>query len=73
MTSFPSFSMWLKQRRKLLDLTQEQLARKVVYTTSLWQKIESGERRSSRHAGIRVCAILSIICTVCLGSSPRLY
>jgi predicted ATPase/DNA-binding XRE family transcriptional regulator len=43
-----SFGHWLKQRRKELDLTQEELALLVNCSMVLIQKIEAGERRPSR-------------------------
>ncbi len=47
MSASTSFGAWLKQRRKSLDLTQVELAHRISCTTSLLQKIESGERRPS--------------------------
>jgi predicted ATPase/transcriptional regulator with XRE-family HTH domain len=43
-----SFSHWLKQRRKLLDLTRNDLARCAGCSPKTIEKIESGERRPSR-------------------------
>ena len=43
-----SFGNWIKRRRKALDLTQQELARKVGCSSSLIFKIESDERRPSR-------------------------
>jgi predicted ATPase/transcriptional regulator with XRE-family HTH domain len=42
------FGEWIKQRRKLLDLTQDELARKTGCSASALRKIESGERRPSK-------------------------
>jgi predicted ATPase/DNA-binding XRE family transcriptional regulator len=42
------FGQWLKQRRKSLDITQEDLALQVDCSVSTIEKIESGERRPSR-------------------------
>lgn len=42
-----SFGSWLKQRRKMLDLTQADLARRVGCATVTIQKIEADERRPS--------------------------
>jgi transcriptional regulator with XRE-family HTH domain len=42
-----SFGLWLKQRRKMLDLTQADLARRVGCATITIQKIEADERRPS--------------------------
>ena len=43
-----SFGSWVKRRRKALDLTQDELARRVGCSLSLIFKIESDERRPSR-------------------------
>src|SRR5918996_2812075 len=43
-----SFGNWVKRRRKALDLTQQELARRVGCSVSLIFKIESDERRPSR-------------------------
>ncbi|HSL28548.1 MAG TPA: tetratricopeptide repeat protein [Anaerolineales bacterium] len=43
-----SFGNWVKRRRKALDLTQQELARRVGCSASLIFKIESDERRPSR-------------------------
>jgi predicted ATPase/transcriptional regulator with XRE-family HTH domain len=42
-----SFGVWIKRRRKALDLTQQQLARQIGCSPSLIFKIESDERRPS--------------------------
>lgn len=43
-----SFGIWVKRRRKSLDLTQQELARQIGCSPSLIFKIESDERRPSR-------------------------
>ena len=43
-----SFGDWVKRRRKALDLTQQELAKKVGCSVSLIFKMESDERRPSR-------------------------
>lgn len=43
-----SFGLWVRQRRKLLDLTQEELARQVGCSVSAIRKIEADLRRPSR-------------------------
>jgi predicted ATPase/DNA-binding XRE family transcriptional regulator len=43
-----SFGHWMKQRRKALDLTQDELARRVGCSTMMIYKVEAGERRPSR-------------------------
>jgi predicted ATPase/transcriptional regulator with XRE-family HTH domain len=42
------FGEWVKQRRKMLDLTQEELARKSGCSVFALRKIESGDRRPSK-------------------------
>ncbi|HSK66758.1 MAG TPA: helix-turn-helix transcriptional regulator, partial [Anaerolineales bacterium] len=44
-----SFGSWIKRRRKTLDLTQQELARQVGCSLATIVKIESDERRPSRH------------------------
>ena len=43
-----SFGNWVKRRRKALDLTQQELAKRVGCSSSLIFKIESDGRRPSR-------------------------
>ena len=43
-----SFGLWMRKRRKALDVTQHELAQKVGCSDSLIFKIESDERRPSR-------------------------
>jgi predicted ATPase/transcriptional regulator with XRE-family HTH domain len=43
-----SFGMWVRRRRKALDLTQQGLAKQIGCSPSLIFKIESDERRPSR-------------------------
>src|SRR5678815_1135421 len=43
-----SFGNWIKRRRKTLDMTQQELARRVGCSDSLIFKIESDARRPSR-------------------------
>jgi len=43
-----SFGAWVTKRRKVLDLTREQLAKCAGYSVSALRKIESDERRPSR-------------------------
>jgi len=42
------FGIWLRQRRKALDLTQEQLAAAIDVSLPTIVKIEAGQRRPSR-------------------------
>lgn len=55
-----SFGYWLKQRRKGLDLTQDEMAGRVGCTTSMLQKIEAGRRRPSPEFAGRLAEILDI-------------
>ena len=52
------FSDWLKQRRKALDLTQDELAKRVGCSLGALRKIESGDRRPSKQlAGLLAKAL----------------
>lgn len=42
------FSVWLRQYRKQLDLTQKELANQIGFSESAFRKFESGARRPSR-------------------------
>src|SRR5919199_1035129 len=55
-----SFGAWLKQRRKALDLTQEELARHLGCATVTLQKIELDERRPSKDIAERLAVTLEI-------------
>ncbi len=55
MTDAESFGMWVKQRRRELDLTQERLAGLVGCATVTIKKIEQGQYRPSR----QILAILA--------------
>jgi predicted ATPase/DNA-binding XRE family transcriptional regulator len=53
-----SFGEWLKQRRKTLDLTQEELAERAGCSIFALRKIETGERRPSKQlAGLLANAL----------------
>jgi predicted ATPase/transcriptional regulator with XRE-family HTH domain/Tfp pilus assembly protein PilF len=53
-----SFGEWLKQRRRTLDLTQEELAERAGCSVFALRKIESGERRPSKQlAGLLAGAL----------------
>jgi len=47
-TDVPPFNLWLKRRRKELDLTQWELAERVGCSEIAIVKLEAGERRPSR-------------------------
>jgi predicted ATPase/transcriptional regulator with XRE-family HTH domain len=55
-----SFSQWIKQRRRALDLTQEDLSECVGCSTITIQKIELGERRASKQVAQRLAECLRI-------------
>src|SRR5262245_3373585 len=46
--SATAFGTWLKQQRKTLDITQEDLSERIGCSIQAIRKIESGERRPSR-------------------------
>lgn len=55
-----SFGRWLKQRRKDLDLTQAELAERMNCTLITLQKLEAGQRRSSKDMAKQLAASLQI-------------
>lgn len=55
-----SFGEWLKQRRKMLDLTQDELAERAGCSSFALRKIESGERRPSKQLAALLAAALEI-------------
>ena len=59
-TEASTFNVWLKQRRRSLDLTQEDLAERVGCSTVTIQKIELGERRPSKQVAQRLAECLGI-------------
>ncbi len=55
---FESFGQWLKRRRRLLDLTQEQLGRLAGCSGAAIRKFEAGERKPSQElAGLLADAL----------------
>ncbi len=54
------FGLWLKRRRKTLDLTQDALARRVGCSLATIQKIEADERRPSRQIADLLARALEI-------------
>lgn len=54
------FNEWVKQRRRALDLTQEDLSECVGCSTVTVQKIELGERRPSRQIAQRLAECLRL-------------
>ncbi len=55
-----SFGTWLKQRRRALDLTQAELARRLGCATVTFQKIELDERKPSKDIAERLAEVLQI-------------
>lgn len=55
-----SFGRWVRQRRKLLDLTQDDLARAVGCSAVTIRKLEADERRPSRQIAERLADQLRI-------------
>ncbi|GAB4440569.1 MAG: BTAD domain-containing putative transcriptional regulator [Anaerolineae bacterium] len=55
-----SFGLWLRQRRRILDLTQEMLAECAGCSVSAIRKIESDERRPSRQVAELLAGCLQI-------------
>jgi transcriptional regulator with XRE-family HTH domain len=55
-----SFGNWIKRRRKALDLTQGELARRIGCSMSAIYKIEADERRPSRQVAELLAAHLEI-------------
>src|SRR5262245_2441978 len=54
------FGQWLKRRRKALDLTQEDLARRVGYSVSAIRKVEADKLRPSRRVVESLAGALGI-------------
>lgn len=58
---FPvTFGEWLKQQRRKLDLTQEELAQQVGCSVFALRKIEAGERRPSKQLAALFAGALNI-------------
>ena len=55
-----SFGQWLKQRRKMLDLTREDLAQQVGCAAVTLNKIEADERRPSKQIAALLAQYLNI-------------
>ena len=54
------FGLWLKRRRRALDLTQEELAAQIGCALVTLRKIETGERRPSKPILERLAVILAL-------------
>jgi predicted ATPase/transcriptional regulator with XRE-family HTH domain len=55
-----SFGEWIRKRRSILGLTQEQIAEQVGYSIAMIRKIEDGERRPSARAATLLAGALQI-------------
>ncbi len=60
MTAKMSFGQWLKQRRKVLDLTREDLAGRIGCAVVTLRKIEADERRPSKQIAELLAEFLNI-------------
>jgi predicted ATPase/class 3 adenylate cyclase len=60
MEPISSFGYWLRQRRRALDLTQDELARQVGCAIGTLKKIETDERRPSKQLAERLADCLEI-------------
>jgi class 3 adenylate cyclase len=60
MSDRASFGYWLRLRRKVLDLTQDELARQVGCALGTIKKIETDQRRPSRQLAERLADYLQI-------------
>lgn len=63
MDTLPSqpFGVWVKQRRNALDLTQEEIARRIGCSVAMIRKIESGLRQPSRQLAARLAETLQLL------------
>src|SRR5215213_3855262 len=60
MLAYSTLGPWIKNRRKALDLTQDELARKIGYAVSTVRKIEADDLRPSREVAERLATCLEI-------------
>ncbi len=60
MSEKATFGSWLRDRRKVLDLTQDQLAQSVDCSLTLIRKLEADERRPSKQIAELLAAHLDI-------------
>jgi transcriptional regulator with XRE-family HTH domain len=60
MSDIISLGLWIKRRRKALDLTQAELAQRVGCSLDLIQKIEADTRRPSREMAGRIADMLEL-------------
>lgn len=55
-----TFGIWMRQRRRMLDLTQSDLAQKVGCSEITIRKVESGERSPSRQISELIASALEV-------------
>src|ERR1700694_2227619 len=60
MSNDQSFGDWLRQHRRALDLTQEELARQVGCSAITLRKLEAEERRPSKQIAERLAEVLNV-------------
>src|SRR5579859_565078 len=60
MNSDQAFGDWLRQRRRALDLTQEELARQVGCSGITLRKLESESRKPSKQIAERLAEVLQV-------------
>ncbi len=60
MSAERSFGDWLRQHRRALDLTQEELARQVGCSAITLRKLEAEERRPSKQIAERLAEVLQV-------------
>ncbi len=60
MTDEPSFGVWLRRRRKALDLTQAEFAARVGCALGTLRKLETDEARPSKQLAQRVATVLGV-------------
>jgi predicted ATPase/DNA-binding XRE family transcriptional regulator len=61
MTERTTFGHWLKQRRRVLGLTQEQIAQQLPCAVETIRKLESGTRRLSKGLAERLARVLELV------------
>src|SRR4051794_9447966 len=55
-----SFGAWLKEMRRRLDLTQEDLGLQIGYSGRTLEKIEAGQRRPSKEVALLLAQALAV-------------
>ena len=55
-----SFGDWLKERRRALDMTQEELAQRLGVALGTLRKWETEERRPSKELAARLAELLEV-------------